>query len=135
MTSSTKTERVEADNGYDVGHPNKIKCPSNPGNPKRKLGMQAAVRSRHETFNGRLKNWGILERTYRHDVKLHGIVFTACAVITQLCVTNREPLFKVEYGDGMHDEEEEDDDDDEEEDDDNDDEEEEDNDDEEEEED
>jgi hypothetical protein len=78
--------------------------------------MQAAVRSHHETFNGRLKNWGILERTYRHDIKLHGIVFTACAVITQLCVANREPLFEVEYDDEEdnddNDEEEEEDDDD-----------------------
>ena len=108
-------ERVEADNGY-VGHPDKIKCPNNPGNPKRNLGMQAATRSRHETFNGRLKNWGILERTYRHDVRVHGIVFTACAVITQLCVANGEPLFEVEYGDDLNDEEEDDEDDDEEED-------------------
>ena len=37
-------ERVEADNGY-VGHPDKIKCPNNPGNPKRNLEMQASVRS------------------------------------------------------------------------------------------
>jgi hypothetical protein len=93
-------KRVEADNGY-VGHPDKIKCPNNDSNPKRNLGMQSAARSCHETFNGRLKNWGILERTYRHDIGLHGMVFTACAVITQLCVANEEPLFKVEYGDKL----------------------------------
>jgi hypothetical protein len=58
-------ERAEADNGY-VGHPNKIKCPNNDCNPERNLGMQSAARSRHETFNGCLKNWEILERTYRH---------------------------------------------------------------------
>ena len=63
--------------------------------------MQSAARSRHKTFNGHLKNWGILERTYRHDIKLHGTVFTACAVITQLCVANGEPLFEVEYGDAL----------------------------------
>ncbi len=87
--------------------------------------MQAAVRSRHETFNSRLKNWGILERTYRHDVKLHGIVFTACAVITQLCVANGEPLIEVEYDDEDNDDEEDNDNDDEEDDDDDDEEEEE----------
>ena len=64
--------------------------------------MQANARSHHETFNGRLKNWGILERTcYRHDIGTHGMVFTACAVITQLCMANGEPLFEVEYGDGI----------------------------------
>ena len=93
-------ERVQAGNDY-VGHPNKIKCPNNDCNPVRNLRMQMAARSRHETFNGRLKNWGILERTYCHDIELHGTVFTACAVITQLCVANREPLFEVEYGNAL----------------------------------
>jgi len=77
-------KRVEADKGY-VGHPDKIKCPNIDCNLVRNLGMQSAARSRHETFNGRLKNWGILERTYRHNIELHGTVFTACVVITQLC--------------------------------------------------
>jgi hypothetical protein len=57
-------EHVKADNGY-VGHPDKVKCPNNNCNPAENLGMQSAARSRHETFNGRLKNWGILERVYR----------------------------------------------------------------------
>ncbi len=63
--------------------------------------MQSAARSRHETFNCRLKNWRILKRTYRHDIELHGAVFTACAVITQLCVSNGEPLFEVEYSNAL----------------------------------
>ena len=61
--------------------------------------MQLAARLRHETFNGHLKNWGILERLYRHNITMHGAVFYACAVITQLSVANGEPLFEVEYGD------------------------------------
>ncbi len=93
-------KHVEADNSY-VGHPDKIKCPNNDCNLARNLGMQSAARLRHETFNGRLKNWGILKRTYRHDIELHGTVFTACAVITQLCVSNEEPLLEVEYGDAL----------------------------------
>ena len=55
-------KRVEADNGY-VGHSNQIKCPNNDCNPTKNLEMQSVARSRHETFNGSLKNWGILERT------------------------------------------------------------------------
>ena len=93
-------KRVEADNGYVyVGHPDKIKCPNNDCNPAKNIEMQSAARSRHETFNSHLKNWGILERTYHHDITQHGSVFTACTVITQLCVANREPLLEVEYGD------------------------------------
>ena len=63
--------------------------------------------SRHKTFNGRLKNWGILESTSGHNIEVRGTVFTACAVITQLCVANGEALFEVEYGDGLgyHDDE------------------------------
>ena len=61
--------------------------------------MQACVRSCHETFNGRLKNWGILQQVFRHDIALHGTVVRACAVITQLMVENGEPLFAVEYSD------------------------------------
>ncbi len=48
-------ECIEANNGY-VEHPDKIKCPNNNCNPERNLGMQLAARSRHKTFNGRLKN-------------------------------------------------------------------------------
>jgi len=91
-------ERVEADNGYQ-GHPDKIKCPKNAYNPPENLGMQGRVRSRHETLNGRLKNWGILQQIFRHDISHHGDVFRACAVITQLMLENGEPLFQVDYSD------------------------------------
>ena len=91
-------ERVEADNGY-VGRPDKIKCPNNDCNPAENRVMQGIARSRHETLNGRLKAWGILGNVYRHDIREHGTVFYACAVITQLAVANGEPLFEVEYGD------------------------------------
>ncbi|KAL9180930.1 hypothetical protein ACHAXT_009735 [Thalassiosira profunda] len=90
-------ERVEADDGYrgDV----KIKCPGNFTNPAENLRMQGLVRSRHETFNGRMKQWDILSVQYRHDLSTHGTVFRAIAVITQLSIHNGEPLFPVEYKD------------------------------------
>jgi hypothetical protein len=66
---------------------------------RRTLGMQSAARSCHETLNGHLKNWGILEKVYRHDIMVHGMFFYACVVITQLSIANGEPLFEVEYGD------------------------------------
>ena len=73
-----------------------MKCPNNNCNPPENLGMQLAARSCHETFNSRLKNWSILERVYRQDITMHGTVFYACVVITQLSVANGEPLFEVE---------------------------------------
>jgi hypothetical protein len=50
-------------------------------------------------LNGRLKNWGILAQVVCHHILLHGGVFRACAVITQLTIENGEPLFEVEYED------------------------------------
>ncbi len=91
-------ERVEADDGY-CGHPNKVKCPVNDITPAEKLAVQARVRARHETINGRLKNWGILSQVFRHDICRHGEVFWACVVLTQLTIEQGEPLFSVEYED------------------------------------
>ena len=91
-------ERVEADDGYR-GHASKIKCPKNDANPAANLAMQGRARARHETLNGRLKNWGILKQVFRHHISLHGDVFRACAVLTQLTIDNGEPLFGVDYGD------------------------------------
>ena len=52
---------VEADEEGYRGHPDKIKCPGSDANPAENRAMQGrAVRARHETLNGRLKNWGIL---------------------------------------------------------------------------
>ena len=90
-------ERVEADNGYRGSGPWYVKCPANVGNPAENLKMQGRVRSRHETVNGRFKNFAILEDRYRHDLKTHGCVFCAVAVLTQLSIENGEPLFKVDY--------------------------------------
>ena len=91
-------ERVEADNSY-VGCLDKIKCLNNDCNPAENRVMQGIAKSRHETLNVWLKAWGILGNVYRHDIREHGTVFYACAVITQLSVANGEPLFEVEYGD------------------------------------
>ena len=91
-------ERVEADDGYR-GHADKIKCPQNDANPPENLEMQGRVRARHETLNGRLKNWGILSQVFRHDIRSHGEVFRACAVVTQLAIDDGELLFEVEYED------------------------------------
>jgi hypothetical protein len=89
---------VEADNGY-VGHANKVKCPNKDCKQTENLPMQTPVRSWHETFNGRLKNWGILGQVYRHNITKHGTVFYVCVVITQLTIDNGKRLFKVEYKD------------------------------------
>jgi hypothetical protein len=89
---------VEADDGYR-GHVDKVKCPKKDVNPVENLKMQGRVRARHETLNGRLKNWGILSQVFRQDILRHGDVSRACTVITQLTIEHGEPLFVAEYGD------------------------------------
>ncbi len=60
-------EQVEADEGY-VGHPDKIQCPQNVGNPAEKWAMQGRVRACHKMLNRRLKNWGIISQVYGHVI-------------------------------------------------------------------
>jgi hypothetical protein len=90
-------EQVKADKGYH-GYPDKIKCPANDANLAENQAMQGKARACHETFNGRLKNWGILSQVYCYHIMSHGDVFRACAVVRQLTVAHGEPLFEVEYG-------------------------------------
>jgi hypothetical protein len=89
-------ERVEADDGYIGEVPQKVKCPGYASNPTENQEMQNRVRSRHESLNGRIKNWEILKSMYRHDLMEHGNVFRAIAVITQISIISGEKLFEVD---------------------------------------
>ena len=90
-------ERVEADDGYIGESPEFIKCPKMFADQTATERMQSIVRQRHETFNKRFKQFGVLKNRYRHDIKKHGDVFRAVAVITQIALDNGEPLFSVDY--------------------------------------
>ena len=93
-------ERVLADKGYVGEAPEFVKCPNCPTVPEYHLPMMARVMKRHETLNGRLKNWGILEQVFRQrDITRHADVLRAVAIITQLTIENGKPLFQVEYDD------------------------------------
>jgi hypothetical protein len=92
-------ERVEADEGYIGEAPLKVKCPGCPSNPTDHQSLQKRVQGRHESVNGRFKNWEILKVMYRHDIMEHGNVFWAIAVITQISIDEGERLFEVEYSD------------------------------------
>ncbi len=80
-------KQVEANEGY-CSHPDKIKCPRNDPNPAENRAMQGRVSVHHETLNGRLKTWGILSQVFHHRITMHGNVFRACAVVTQLTLKN-----------------------------------------------
>lgn len=88
-------ERVEADSGYN-GDPKTV-TPENMLRSKRRRERAAMARNRHETVNGRMKNFEALTGIFRHDKVKHGAVFRAVAVITQLSIETEDPLFAVNY--------------------------------------
>ncbi len=92
-------ERVEADDGYIGEVPQKVKCPGCASNLTENQEMQNQVWSRHESLNGRLKNWEILKPMYRHNLMEHGNVFWAITVIMQISINAGENLFEVDYSD------------------------------------
>ena len=51
--------------------------------------------ARHESYNKRLKNFGILDSTFRHDLTKHGMVVDAVIVILQYSMKTDAPLFDV----------------------------------------
>ena len=68
--------------------------------PKREdpaaIDMANAVRGRHETFNGKLKNFAVMANTFRHGFTKHSAVFRACVVITQVRIERGEiELFQI----------------------------------------
>jgi hypothetical protein len=51
--------------------------------------------ARHETFNGRIKTFSILDNKFRHSLEKHQTVMEAICVITQYDLENGNPLFDV----------------------------------------
>jgi len=89
-------ERVEADDGYIGEEPKTCKTPggfSSRTELQNKYRMR--LRSRHETVNSRLKNFGVLKERFRHTLKNHSSAFRACAVIVELAIELGEPLFSL----------------------------------------
>jgi hypothetical protein len=57
---------------------------------------KSRARCRHETFNGRLKNFQILSETFRGtDLRKHMAAFEAVAVIVQYQMDNGSPVFTM----------------------------------------
>ena len=88
-------EGVECDNFYkgedQLKNP-KVHQGASYKNQKKK------VRARHENLNARLKLFKVLDETFRHDHRKHGICFRAVAVVVQTNMNHdRGSLFEVEY--------------------------------------
>jgi hypothetical protein len=101
MTYLEEFERVEADDGYIGEAPLKVRCPKCITTPLERKEMMAVVRMRHETVNRRMKQWRCLKDVFRHGLDFHETCFTFCAVMTQIAISNGEPLFQVDYSDNF----------------------------------
>ena len=99
MSELGNGERCEADDGYIGEHPQHIKCPKGFCNAEETLSMQQRVRNRQETANKRFKDFEVLQKIFRHDIGLHGDVFRAVAIITQIKINNGQKLFQCGYKD------------------------------------
>ena len=86
-------ERAEADKGYR-GEPHHISVPDDCHNYKQR-NLKSVIRSRHETVNKRIKQFGCLSQRYRHSLQKHQNLFKAVIVLTQLSIENGEPLFEI----------------------------------------
>ena len=109
MTYLEEFERVEADDGYIGEAPLKVRCPKCITTPLERKEMMAVVRMRHETVNRRIKQWRCMKDVFRHGIDFHSTCFSAVAVMTQIAISQGEPLFQVKYTDniGVSDDEEE----------------------------
>ena len=66
---------------------------------KRHRKAMSKLKVRHETINGRLKNWGCLYQTWRHHQDKHSFAVKTVLVITQIELIHHDPLFSVVYKD------------------------------------
>ena len=84
-----------ADKGYR-GEIEKASVP-NPLDDAAVNEFKSIVRARHETFNGRLKNFAVLNEKFRHRpvMERHKACFEAVAIITQYCMELGNPLFEL----------------------------------------
>ena len=57
--------------------------------------VMAVVRARHETVNGRLKSFNVLDSKFRHSIAKHGICFMAVVNLVQIGIHTDAPLFTI----------------------------------------
>lgn len=73
---------VVADRGYRDENAPEISVP-NRCDAKNVNKFKSRARCRHETFNGRLKNFSVLNETFRHGQLKHKLAFEAVVVLVQ----------------------------------------------------
>ena len=83
--------RVIADGGYKSNAI--VLSTRNSHDPKELSKFKRRARARHESFNGRIKNFKCLAERFRHGNDKFAIAFEAVCVIVQYQLDNGSPLF------------------------------------------
>jgi DDE superfamily endonuclease len=86
-------KKVIGDNGYR-GEKAVVSTP-NSHDPVDVRKFKSRARARHESFNGRIKNFKCLDERFRHGIANHKTVFEAVCVICQYQLENGSPLFNT----------------------------------------
>lgn len=90
-------KRGVGDSGYS-GEPNKMSITHEGDSPEVKK-HKGRVKSRQENFNGRLKNFRILNLPFRHGrgnvMEAHRKAFVSCCICIQFEIENENPLYIV----------------------------------------
>ena len=55
------------------------------------------IRARHETLNGKLKNFNVLNQPFRHDLDKHQSCFLAVANLVEITIKAESPLFENNF--------------------------------------
>ena len=59
--------------------------------------MKASERARHENINGKLKEFNILEHTFRNRLESHASYFRAVATLVQLGISWGNATYQIDY--------------------------------------
>jgi hypothetical protein len=86
-------KRAIGDSGYK-GEPDKVSI-TREGQSERVKTYFGRVKSRHETFNSRLKGFKILDTAFRHGFDHHKCVFESVCIAIQYDIENGHGLFQV----------------------------------------
>ena len=87
-------KRVIGDSGY-AGEDNMTISVTREGDSAEVRELKARAKSRHETFNSRIKSFAILATEFRHPISLHQIVFESICVLIQYDLESGHNLFEV----------------------------------------
>jgi len=87
-------KRVIGDSGYS-GEDNITVSITREGDSVEVKELKSRAKSRHETFNARIKSYAILATKFRHPISLHQTIMESICVLTQYGLESGNGLFEV----------------------------------------